>query len=126
MTKRSTSGSQIASDRKHVTVAMSSDVRRRLKEAAQVHDWSMGDLALAWAAEQGPSVLAARAGRDPVRRVQREDGAVPVGLYMTPEEAREIDEVARSAGLTRSVLVEVVARLALGDAPADVYALLGH
>ena len=117
MTRRSNRGDQTPSDRRHVAVSMGAGVRDRLKEAAGAHDWSMGDLALAFTAEHRASITTARAGREPLRRMTRHEPTVVVGLYMTAEETAELDDVAKACGLTRSALVETAVRLGVGEEP---------
>lgn len=117
VTRRSDRGDQTPSERRHVAVSMGVGVRDRLKEAAGAHDWSMGDLALAFTAEHRTTIATARAGREPVRRMTRGEPTVVVGLYMTPQETAELDDVAQGCGLTRSALVETAVRLGVGDDP---------
>ncbi len=56
MSRRSRSGDHTPSDRRQVGLTVPRAVKERMRAAAEVLDWSVGDWILAAAAEHGPRV----------------------------------------------------------------------
>lgn len=115
--RRARSGDRTSSDRRQVGLTVPRGVKERMTEAARLLDWSVGDWALAAAAEYGPQVPSTSSE---LRRRPGVPDATFCALYLTAEERQELDDQATAHGLNRSAFVTASAQLALGASPEAV------